>query len=336
MLRVAINCLFAVVLLLPSSVSADPITLKLAFLSSDRSATYLSFIKPFVDAINNRSQGQLKITVYFSGALGNTPTQQSQLVLDGKADIAFIVPGLNPKRYPDNAVIELPGLFRSTREATLTHTRLVAANALRGYEDFFVIGAVGTQPETIHSRKRTASLADVAGQKLRVNNAVAAAAMTTLGASPVVLSLNDTSNAISSGRVDGAVVQLAQLASFGVGRLVNNHYLLGISSAPLALVMNRKTFDNLPGPAQKTIRDHSGEWLATRYIETSDTFNRQVIEKFKADPRRKVVYPTPADQAAARRAFDAVIDKWEAKNAHNRNLLAQVRSTLGKLRPPRE
>ena len=57
-------------LLLPLTVAAEPVTLKLSFPSSDRSPGYLTLVKPFVDAINNDRRGLLKIEVYFSGKFG--------------------------------------------------------------------------------------------------------------------------------------------------------------------------------------------------------------------------------------------------------------------------
>ncbi len=318
-----------------AAASARPITLKLSYASSDRSAAYLSLVKPFVDAINDDSRNLLKIVVYFSGQAGPV-TQQPDFVSSGKVDIAFIVPGISTKQFPDEAVIELPGLFRDTREATLVHTRLVAEDALQGYRDYYVIGAVATQPETIHSRKPTASLADLKGQTLRVNNSVSGEAIGKFGAASKLISLNDTGDAISSGTVDGAIVQLAQLSDFGVGRLVSHHYLLPVSSAPLALVMNRKAFDGLPEDAKQLIRDHSGAWLAERYVETSDVLNRRALDQLRADTRRTVIEPAPADLATARRAFDDVAWAWSAMNSRNGRRFALVKAEIAKLRSAKE
>ena len=325
----------AIVLLLPLTTAAEPVTLKLSFPSSDRSLGYLTLVKPFVDAINNDGRGLLKIDVYFSGTLG-TPAEQPQLVADGRADIALVLPGFDAKRFPDEAAIELPGLFHDAREASLVHTRLAAVKALRGFRDFFVIGAVGTRPETIHSRKRIASLADLKGQTLRVNNPIDVVAMGKLDAAGKVMSLVNTTNAISIGAVDGAVLQLAQLFDFGVGRMVSHHYLLPVGSAPLALVMNRKVFDSLPDAAKSLIRDHSGVWLAERYIETSDVISQRVLKQLRADPRRTVTVPTPADLAVAQHAFKAVADEWAAKSSRNQNLLTLVKSEIAKLRSSKE
>lgn len=332
MAHTVLRIIAALLLALPTLAAAEPITLKLSFFSSDRSPAYLSAVKPFVDAINSDEDGVLRIKVYFSGALSPIQSQQPQLVLDGTADIAFIVPGQNPELFSDDAAIELPGLFHTTREATLVHTRLVEQNSLRGYDKFFTIGAFGTEPETIHSRKPIASLADLGGQKLRLNNKTVADAIARLGAAPKVLALNETTDAIGNGSLDGAVVQSAQLFDVGVARLTTNHYLLGVGSAPLALLMNRKVFDLLPEQAKMLIRKYSGEWAAARYVETSAAINRETIARIKADARRTVIHPTPADAAAAQRVFDAVADEWAAASAHNRDLLALIRVEIARVR----
>ena len=106
--------------------------LKLAFFTSDRTMAYESAVKPFVDAINAGAKGSLDIQVYFSGALGKSQAKTAHSVLNGVADIAFVVPGLAPDLFYDNTIIELPGLFRDTNEATFVFTRLLAANAIKG------------------------------------------------------------------------------------------------------------------------------------------------------------------------------------------------------------
>ena len=325
---------FAIVaaLLLPSIGRAEPTTLKLSFFTSDRSVAYQTAIKPFVDAINSDPRGLLEIKVYFSGALGKVQSELPQQVLDGTADIAFIVPGQNPEIFTDNAAIELPGLFRDVREATLTYTRLVGAGSLAGYSDFFVIGTYCTQPEVINSRKPIKALVDLNGQKIRVNNATEGTALAKLGALPVVLAFNETSPALASGALDGATVPPAQLFDVGIGRLTSNHYLLGTSVAPLALVMNRNVFDRLPEDAKALLRKYSGEWTAQRFIEAYEAADKKVYDQISGDPRRNVVTPSPADTRTARRAFNSIIDSWGATNAHNGELLKQTRATLAQVR----
>src|SRR5262245_45551046 len=80
--------------LLPAAAAAEPVKLKLAFYTSDRASVYHAAVRPFVDAVNAEAKGLVEIEVFFSGALGKSQAQQPQLVLDGVADIAFVIPGM--------------------------------------------------------------------------------------------------------------------------------------------------------------------------------------------------------------------------------------------------
>jgi TRAP-type C4-dicarboxylate transport system substrate-binding protein len=326
------NAALAAVLLLPLTAAADPVTLKLSFFTSDRSIAYQTAVKPFVDAVNSEGEGVLKIDVYLSGALGKVQKELPKQVLDGSTDIAFIVPGQNPELFVDNSVVELPGLFRDARDASLTYTRLVAQNALAGYGDFFVIGAFATQPETINSRKPIRSLADLKEQKIRVNNPTQALALAKLGALPVVLAFNETAPAISNGTLDGATVPITQMFDVGIGRLTSHHYLLGTSVAPLTLMMNRKVFDGLPENAKTLIRKYSGEWAAIQFSDTYETIGKKIIDDVKADGRRNIVTPSAQDQLTAQRAFKSIMQEWAAASVHNANLLKLTEASLAKVR----
>src|SRR5690606_19967775 len=103
-------------------------------------------------------KGRVEIEVYLSGQLGKDLTKQSQLALDGTADIVYIVQPYERTSFPDAAVIELPGLYRDAREATLVFSQLTAAGMMRGLKDYFVIGAIASEPESIHTRPPVASL----------------------------------------------------------------------------------------------------------------------------------------------------------------------------------
>jgi TRAP-type C4-dicarboxylate transport system substrate-binding protein len=318
--------------LYPAIAVAEPITLKLAFFSSDRSTTYLAAVKPFVDAVNAEGKGSVEIVLYLGGVLGREIARQPQVVLDGNADIAFVVPGYSPERFSDNSVVELPGIFRNTREGTLVYTRLIAQQALKGYGDFFVIGAYVTEPSTIHSRTPIETIDDLKGKRLRVNNPGEAAALRKLGAIPVQMEITRIAAEISAGTIDGAAVSKTPLSDYGIKRVVTNHYLLATSGSPLALVMNRKAFEALPKPARDIIRKYSGEWAAARFIESYDRSDELALEQLKSDPKRGLVLPSSADQDRARNAFNSVVTEWLGEKPNHPLLLREVESELAKLR----
>jgi TRAP-type C4-dicarboxylate transport system substrate-binding protein len=331
MFRFVVRVVVALFVLLPHMAAAEPIALKLSFFSSNLSMSYLAAVKPFVDAVNAEAKGLIEIKVYFSGALGKDIAQQPQLVLNGAFDIAFAVPGYTPNNFPDNTVIELPGLFRDMRDGTLVYTQLIALNALHGYKDFFVIGAYVTAPETVHGKAAINSIDDLKGKRIRVNNQSETVAFEKLGAIPIPLPINQISEAISSNKIDAAAVALTPLSDYGIKRVATHHYFLGINGAPLALLMSRKSFEALPKAAQDIIRRHSGDWAAKRFIDAYAISDRIVLEMLKSDPQRTIVIPSQRDRDISHSAFTAIIAQWEAAAPRNRELLTLVKTELAKL-----
>lgn len=332
MLRAVFRFAFIAIWLLPLPAATAPIKLKLAYLSSDRTLLYLASVKPFVDAVNAEANGLVEIEVFFSGVLGKEHARQAELVRDGAADIAYIMPGFAEDRFPDNAVIELPGLFRDQREASLVFTRMIAANALRGYDEFVVITAFTIEPHSIHTRQPIASLADLKGMKIRANSATQGRTLEKLGMQGIVLPLIHIGNAISTGAIDGAAITPAVLTEFGVGRMASYHYMMQANPPSFAVVMNRKTFQALPERAQDIIRKYSGEWSVARANEILENTNAKAIEQLKSDPRRTVIFPSQTDLVQIQATFKSVIDDWVAQDPRNGVLLSMAEAEIAKLR----
>ena len=100
--------------------------------------------------------------------------------------------------------MELPGQFRDMREASFIYTQLIALNALRGHDDFYVIGAYVTAPETMHGRTPINSIDDLKGKRIRVGNQNENGKFEILGATPVPLPVNKIAEAFSSGTIGAA------------------------------------------------------------------------------------------------------------------------------------
>jgi TRAP-type C4-dicarboxylate transport system substrate-binding protein len=253
------------------------------------------------------------------------------LVLDGVADIAFVIPGATD-RFPDNAVVELPGLFQGLREASRVFTALLAVHALRGYDDFTVIGAFATEPESIHTRAAIASLDDLRAMKIRISSASEASALELLGMQPILMPVTTVSAAISDGSIDGTTIAPALLQEFGIGRVATYHYLLRTSAGSLSLLMNRKKFESLPASAQGIIRKYSGAWAAAHFADGYERLNAQAVEQLRTDVRRKVIVPSQPELDRAQGAFNSVIEEWASRSSHNRDLLDLATAEINKLR----
>lgn len=332
--KTAFGMLCAGIMLFASMASAEPINLKLAYFSSDRTSLYGTGVKPFVDAVNADGEGLVHIDVYFSGELGRNPAKQAQLVLDGIADMAFVIPGYEPDVFPDDGLIQLPGLFGDEVElASLTYTLLARDGELRGHDRFYSIGAFAGGAETVHSRLRISSLEDLKGKRIRVNNPLEARTMEKFGATPVEIPINDTASAMSRGEIDGALLTPSDpLIEFGIARIATHHYMLATSSVPLTLLMNRQVFDGLSPEAQQIIEKYSGDWIARRFSRDVQAAIAKTTAELRAGDGREVVDVSPEDAATASAAFDEVIADWVAGGSGRDDLLAKARTMFSRLK----
>lgn len=316
----------------PAEAASEIASLKLAMFSPSTEMTWVTTINPWANAVNKAGTGVVKIEKYPNGALGRALPQQAQMVLDGVADIAFVIPGVTPGRFPDNEVMDLPGLFTSLREATLVYTALMQQHALGGFENYHVIGAMATIPFEIDSRAKITSLAELKGKKIRVTNASQALTMKELGAVPILMPVPEVPEAIERGTIDGSTEFPGAMYDFGINRVTRYDYFLNVGVSSLTLLMNRKKFESLSAPAQAIIRRFGGSWYADLFIKGYGGYDDDLLKKMKADPHRVETYPTAAEEKVAQAAFAKVIDEWQKKSPHHPALLALVKKEIAKVR----
>jgi TRAP-type C4-dicarboxylate transport system substrate-binding protein len=322
----------AVSMLAAGTAAAQATKLKFAVFTPDKEQTFVTVMKPFAEAVNKDAAGAVEIDLFPNGALGRPAPQQAQMVLDGVADIAWVIASYTPGRFQENEVFELPGLFRSLQEATTVINRLVQSGKIKGYEDFFVIGAFGTAPYSLHARTPINSITDIKGKKIRSSGAIEGETLKALGAVPIGMPVTEIPEAVSRGTIDGTTSHPSPLFDFGIVRVTNAHYFTQLGVVPLAILMNRKKFDALPKQAQDAIRKYSGDWTVARFNEGIGSYNESLVKQLEADPKRKVVFPSQAEIDAMQPAFKSVIDAWVAKSPRNKELLAMVQAEIANVR----
>jgi TRAP-type C4-dicarboxylate transport system substrate-binding protein len=314
------------------SAQADPVKLRFASFTSDTEQTLQTVFKPFAEAVNKEAGGAVQIDIFPNGALGRNPTQQAQMVADGIADIAWVVPSFTPGRFPETEVFELPGMFRSLEEGTTVFTRLTLAGKIESFKDFVPIGTVVTAPYSIHARVPIKTLADLKGRKIRISSSIESDTLRALGAVPVGMTTTEVAEALARGTVDGTTGHLSPLFDYGQVRVVSSHYFIRLGSVPVLILMNRDKFNSLPKAAQDAIQQHSGMWIAKQFSTNITAYNEGLMKKLTSDPARTIVTPSPADTATAQAAFDTIVDTWAAKSPRNKQMLELVRAELATLR----
>ncbi|HEY3916544.1 MAG TPA: TRAP transporter substrate-binding protein DctP [Stellaceae bacterium] len=304
----------------------------IAFHAPAHSTTFTAGLEPFAAAAMRDAAGTLDIALHPDGTRGGKLTTQLQLVESGAVDAAFVIPGFTPERFPDNFVFGIPALFRDITEASLVYSRVVDAGKLRGYGDFHVIGAFCTEPFTLHAAKKLTSLADLKGMKLRAANNADETMLKQLGADARVVPGDRIVAAIAGGEIDGTTLHVGPLYDLGVDRVTRFDYLLRLGCAPLTILMNKRSLERLPAPAQEAIRGQSGEAYVLNYTRRVAAHHEELLAKLKADPRRIRTEPSAAEVDDAARAFRPIVDDWLARDARHGSVLDAVKDEIAKLR----
>jgi TRAP-type C4-dicarboxylate transport system substrate-binding protein len=91
------------------------VTLKFATIDPAQGQNVTQVIVPLAKEVSEASGGALKLDIFPGGTLGRNPQQQLKLVVDGVADIAWVIPGYTPGRFDDTEVVELPFLINNAR-----------------------------------------------------------------------------------------------------------------------------------------------------------------------------------------------------------------------------
>jgi TRAP-type C4-dicarboxylate transport system substrate-binding protein len=335
MFKTIMRCLLPLCLLLPFAAGAQPVKLRFAYFIPDGINTTEIF-KPFADAVNRDSKGAVEIELYGNGALGRSPLQQAQMVLDGVADIAWVILPQARGKFRETEVLELPGLFRDIIEATTVSTRMVSKELLKGFEEYVPIGIVGTGPMSIHSRGQILSLNDIKGKKIRAASPMESATIKALGGVPVGLSVTEITEAIGRGNIDGVTSLPSVLFEFGIVSATSAHYFARLGNLPMGILMNKKKFEALPKAGQDAIRKHSGEWIATRFNAALGPFYDSLTKQLQNDPKRKVAFQSEAELATAQAAFQPVIKEWAAQSPRHQELLKAVEAEIAQVRSGRQ
>jgi TRAP-type transport system periplasmic protein len=306
--------------------------LKWAVFTPDSEVTFRTVMKPYAETVQRETSNAVVFDLFPNGALGRNPGQQPQMLLDGVADVAWVIPSYSPGRFPDTEVLELPGIFKDLREASLVATAMSARKALHDYGDFYVIGLWGTAPYSIHTNFPVNSIADLKGKTIRASSKNESAALRAFGAVPVGMPVTEIPEAISRGTISGTTSHLSPFFDFGLDRVTNNHFFIGLGVVPLCVLMNKRKFDALPRSAQAVVERNAGPALTKVWIESITSYNAANLEKLKSNPKNKIVFPSQEEIDKAQALLTPVREQWVAASERHKELKAALDTELAAVR----
>lgn len=182
---------------------AKPIELSLSFWGTTDEPIG-KIVNEYSTEINQRTNGMVKITIYWGGSLTSGP-QAYEGVVGGLSQMALVMYPYNPGRFPLIMGWTLPLPVASTRAATQIFNESVEKFKPKELADTKLMYFTSTSaalPMSVKKPLRT--IGDFKGLKIRTLGNMALY-MKDLGATPVSMPINDLYSSLDKGVVDATI-----------------------------------------------------------------------------------------------------------------------------------
>src|ERR671932_2383616 len=164
---------------------------------------FVQLEKDFANAIEKRTNGQVKITITFAQGLGKT-TELLMLTAKGAIDMTATAPGYNPDQLHYWRAFQLPLTFTSSKQA-MQVLRTVVKEFPVYNQEMDRAGGVGLFQQPLGEyylsgpNPECDSVAKLKGKKIRSFGADIPKAFTAVGAVPVTVATTDIYEALQHG-----------------------------------------------------------------------------------------------------------------------------------------
>jgi len=240
---------------------AQEVTLRLhQFLPAQANVPRL-ILDVWADNVERDSGGRIEIERYHAMALGGTPPELMDQMLDGIADIIWTVNGYTPGRYPQTEVFELPFFVEDARAASAALWQMYDTRMRDDFAGVHMLGAWVHGPGMLHTNTPVSSPSDLRGMKIRGGSRMVNDLLTLVGAEPVGLPVTGIPEALSRGVIDGTTIPWEVTGALRVQELVENHTEMagtGLYTLTFSFAMNQDVYDAMPADLQEVIDSNSG------------------------------------------------------------------------------
>ncbi len=301
-----------------TSALAQEVTLRFQHFVSPASANPTYFMQPWADAIEQQSEGRIKVELYPFMQLGGAASNQYDLIRDGAIDGGWVIPGYQPNRFPEAEALELPFMTtKSGEEASAAAWEFTQEFLMDDFADVHVIAAHMHGPGIVHKRGAAVeTVEDFTGLKLRGPSRPATLLLEELGAVPLGMPVPQFPEALSKGVVDGGVITWEMSPSLKLNELTDSHTDVAGDRALYNLyfiwAMNKGVYEGMPEDLRAIIDANSGmmasQWAGQAH-DTGDVEGRDLMY----DDRNEIAELSAEETDRIKALGSEVTDKWIAE-----------------------
>jgi TRAP-type C4-dicarboxylate transport system substrate-binding protein len=317
---------FAVLAATP--LAAQTVTLKLNSPAPPRSYLHANVFEPWAKAVEADSDGTLKIQLFYGGTLGNFGVTYDRVV-DGVADIGFILSAITGGKFKQQDVAALPFETRNSNESAQALWNIYQKGVTAS--EFGPVRPLGiwTFPNSaLHTKEPIKSMDDLEGKKIIASNLIAAKIATALGATPVTLRPDEVYQAISRGTADASLMPFTGMITFKIHEVARYHLNAALGSDAAMLIINKKSYDALPPKARAALDKHSGLALSQKLGAATQAEWQRAHTIVKAN----VTTLTPAQEAQWKAVLEPIAKEWAQTAPDGAKVLAAFRTEVAAMR----
>jgi TRAP-type C4-dicarboxylate transport system substrate-binding protein len=268
-----------------------------------------AWLTPMLAEIEERTDGRVHFTVYWSEALGKS-TDQYNLVKDGVADMTDFATIYVPGKFVLSDVANLP--FASQNPAHLMEAMFTLSE--EGYFDSMWdevewLGWHSTTPyKFLFRTEKPMTLEELAGLKARAPGGLATECEAAIGLVPVTVATGDAYTAWQTGLVDVWVHPAGVVIKYKFIELPTRALLdIGLyTMANGANIFNKAKFASLPSDIQDIIRDTVHEYAAV-YLQSGIDTEAEAMTMMEDAGIEIYTWP----DSELQKMIDAAVPMWE-------------------------
>jgi TRAP-type C4-dicarboxylate transport system substrate-binding protein len=284
-------------------------------------------LKRIVKAIEEETQGYIKMNFNLAGSLPIQSTNITQAVGDGI--VQFGDDGFFVGNVPIAGMLRLPLLLTTPEEFSKT-LKIMQSYIDREFEKkgAVVLAHFVFPFQVTFSTKKLTSLGEFTGQKLRVSEPEQAEFVRRFGGVPLTMGAPEVPPALQHGTIDGVLT-----ASSGGGKIwgdmVKFNYRLGVNYFNAMVLVNKDALAKLPPAMQTQIKEIAVRLAPTTTAQLAKE-EGEVLAKHRA-AGMVITEPTADDIAQASKRMAPYWDEWATKKGPEAvKALAEVRKALGR------
>lgn len=310
-----LSALLALGIMLPASAQAAPeYVLSLNLPIPPIHTRWQGPLKAWVDEVEKRSQGRLKIEPYFAEAL-SPRAEAFESVKSGIADITECAYEANSGQFPFHEgvlSISSPDLYLEDGTPLVKGLYAKYPQVLReldGVKMLFTHASGSLIIGTTNKPVRT--LADLKGLKLNANCAMIAERLKKLGATVVSMPVSDIYTAMEQGVIEGTTLTSELLVSRRYGDCIKYVTELAVQNTLFYCIINEDVYNSLPEDLRKVLDEVSGDFADKAFAEYWSVVDIDAMKKWRKDMGGKeFILFSDEDYAKTRELMQPPVDEW--------------------------